>query len=272
VLGTRNRPDVQILKLQRRVEVLEEFVDISGRSRGWTADFVAYLTPWQFPDLPLTRVGSFHDGGYVLPFGLDGLVTGVVSIGVGDNNDVDVRLAEMGLAVHAWDHTVDALPTSHSAIIFNRSGLGDQRVDPLLRSLEEITDDSFGEGSVGLLLLLDAEGAEWGALETCSDDTLARFDVIGIELHDLGDLVLDPSQKLRVLRRLDKSFVPVALHANNHSAVWRLPGLDLPDALEATYVRRSLLTIAGTVGNCPAELMSPCCPDIKEVEIEWFAP
>jgi len=52
-------------------------------------------------NIPLERVGSAHDGGYVLPAGLPRSVSRVVSIGVGVNNEVDVRLAESGLRVHA---------------------------------------------------------------------------------------------------------------------------------------------------------------------------
>jgi hypothetical protein len=149
-------------------------------------------------------------------------------------------------------------------------GLGDQEEDSNLRSLKQITDESFGVSSTSLLLLLDAEGAEWEALDACSNETLDRFNVIGVELHDLGDLVLDPSAKLRVLQRLNEFFVPVAIHANNHCAVWQLPGLDLPDALEVTYINRSLLALEGKVGNCLSVLRAPCCPDLPEVEILWF--
>jgi hypothetical protein len=251
VRGVRNRPDVQILQLQRRVEVLEGIADLSSRVRPWTAELIEALAPRQFAEVPLERIGSAHDGGYVLPVGLPQSVSGVVSIGVGDNNDVDFQLAEAGLRVHAWDHTVDALPSPHPSITFHRTGLGDPASSPEVKTLAQIADDSFGHGSGDLLLLLDAEGAEWDALGACSDETLGRFSVIGIELHDLGNLILDPTGQLPVLQRLNAHFAPVAVHANNHCAVWELPGLDLPDALEVTYVNRTLKLGDGSPGNCP---------------------
>lgn len=271
VRGTHNRPDVQILQLQRRVEILERVTDIAGRTGGWVGSFVSSLTPYQFPALPLERLGSAHDGGYVLPVGLGKAVSGVVSIGVGDNNDVDVQLATQGLSVHAWDHTVEGLPTPHDAITFHKVGLGTAAEDPDLLTLGAIVDASFGGEAGDLLLLLDAEGAEWEQLAACDDATLDRFGVIGVELHDLGDLILDPTEKLAVLERLNAMFVPVAVHANNHAAVWSLPGLELPDALEVTYVNRRLALSAGSVGNCAAELMAPCCPDLPEVPLNWIS-
>ncbi len=129
---------------------------------------------------------------------------------------------------------------------------------------------SFGAESGDLLLLLDAEGAEWEQLAECDDAILDRFGVIGVELHDLGDLILDPTAKLAVLERLNAMFVPVAVHANNHAAVWSLPGLELPDALEVTYVNRRLQRTDGTVGNCAADLLAPCCPDLPDGALTWI--
>ena len=269
VRGTRNRPDVQLLQLQRRIGLLEDFVDLKAHSRGWIDTLIACLMPLQFAEMPLVRMGSQHDGGYVLPAALSQMVSGVVSIGVGDNNTVDLQLAAAGLRVHAWDHTVAGLPSRHENIVFHQVGLGDSMSNPALRSLAEICDDSFGRGSGHLLLLLDAEGAEWTEIAAASEDTLARFDVIGIEMHDLGDLILDPSRQLPSLTKLHRMFVPVAVHANNHACVWRLPGLDLPDAIEVTYVNRALLTSSGVTANCPVDLTSPCCPDLPEVPISW---
>lgn len=271
VRGTQGRPDVQILQLQRRIEILEGLTDVSARAGGWVDAFITSLTPYQFAALPLERRGSAYDGGYVLPAGLPKAVTGVVSIGVGDNNDVDVQLAEEGLTVHAWDHTVAGLPTVHNAIAFHRVGLGRPDEDPSLMTLADIVDASFNSQAGDLLLLIDAEGAEWQQLATCPDDTLNRFGVIGIELHDLGDLILDPTEKLAVLQRLNMMFVPVAIHPNNHAAVWTLPGIELPDALEVTYVNRRLVNGGGMVGNCPGSVTAPCCPDLPETTISWVS-
>lgn len=269
VLGLRNRPDVQMIQLRRRIEIMERRSGIVEDSKAWIGRFIEALTPYQFLEFPLERLGSTHDGGYVLPSPDVCKLSGVLSIGVGDNNDVDVVLAESGLQVHAWDHTVSKLPREDSRITFHQVGLGNQGSPSHLLSFDEIVVESFGKDSSGLLLLLDAEGAEWQALSSCEASALERFDVIAIEFHELGDLLIDPDMKLSVLERLGRYFAPVAIHGNNHSAEWKLDDLTLPDALEVTYVRRTLLSSQGKVGNCSKKLFSPCCPDLPEVDVSW---
>jgi hypothetical protein len=270
IYGIKQRPDVQILKLQRRIDLLEAIVDVNSRSSSWINEFIATLTPHQFPGLELQRYGSTNDGGYVLPSSLIQQVTGVVSIGVGDNNDVDFALAELGIPVVAWDHTVTALPRDHELITFNPRGVGGGHDNAELIAFDQLVAESFPDGRGDLALLIDAEGAEWPALQSCSLETLERFSVIAIEAHDLGNLILDPDPQIGVLQRLHAIFSPVAVHANNHATVWTLPGLDLPDAIEITYVRGSLFSSAGVEGNCPAHLLAPCCPDLPETRISWM--
>ena len=88
---------------------------------------------------------------------------------------------------------------------------------------------------------------------------------MAVEFHNLGDLLWDPVLPLAVLERMSEQYAAVCVHPNNHAAVWSLPELDLPDALEVTYVRRTCLPNAGQSGNAPQHLMSPCCPDLPEL-------
>lgn len=273
VYGVRTRPDVQALKLERRIDVLERIAGLDARVAGWSATFVDVMRPYQVAGMPLVRIGSSFDGGYVLPQRLVRETTGIVSVGVGDNNDADVAIVEARggtVRVHAWDHTVDGLPTAHPNITFHRTGLGD---GPGLLPLDAVVADSFGPDARDLMLLVDAEGAEWDALAAADDAVLDRFSVIAAELHDLGDLLVDPTAKLDVLRRLHRGFVPVAVHANNYTPAWTLPGFVLPDAVEVTYVnRRHVDERALRPGNCPAALLAPCCPDLPDVVLPWVLP
>lgn len=270
IKSVRNRPDVQVLQLQRKVELLESVTEISTQPRFWTTEFIEALTPHQGKDVDLKRMGSEFDGGYVLPFDLLKTCCGVLSIGVGNNNDVDVELADLGLKVHAWDHTVSGLPVEHQNITFHKTGLGNSKTNTSVISLEHMLETTFPGANTDLVLMLDAEGAEWEALLNCGEDQLKRFAVIGIELHDLGDMILDPEPKLSVLKLLNTYFVPVAIHANNHSATWKLPNLELPDAIEVTYIHRDLLSSGTKQGNCSSKLFSPCCPDLDETSISWI--
>ena len=269
VYGIKQRPDVQILKLQRRIDVLEALLSVNARSTPWVDAFIAALTPFQFPEAQLQRFGSANDGGYVLPDRIVRQATGVVSIGVGENNDVDLALAEMGIPVVAWDHTVAALPRDHHLITFHARGVEGDQGDFSLIPFDQLVDESFPDGRSGLILLFDAEGAEWAAFRNCNSETLERFSVIAVEAHNLGNLIIESDSQIGVLQRLHSIFSPVAVHANNYSSVWVLPDLNLPDAIEVTYVNRSLITSAGVKANCPTRLTAPCCSDLPEIHVSW---
>lgn len=265
--STAARPDVGVEKLQRRLDVLEKFVHLPNQALSSVEEATQLLAPVQFEGLGLERFGSANDGGYVLPSQLATIDTGVISIGVGQNNDCDLELAQRGLRVWAWDHTITKLPRKHSLIEFRKTGLG-QGVS--LASLEEIVDASFGSDARELILLLDAEGAEWDALSSAPTYLLNRFKVISIEFHGLGDLLFDPASKMAVLQLLANSFAPIAVHANNHGAIWRIGEFDWPDALEVTYVRRTLASGEEHPGNCSSSLLAPCCADLPDQDIQWL--
>lgn len=260
--------EIRIAKLERKAEVYEKRHQLNPSDQDWVINFVEALQPWQFTNLPLERVGSQHDGGYVLPLSQVASGHGVISIGVGDNNVADVELASMGLTVHAWDHTIEALPTVHPNILFHKIGLGSHSNS--LSTLDKIITTSFGSERLSITLLLDAEGAEWEALSGASDFALSTISVMVVEFHDLGQLLIDPTIHMNTLQRMHKHFVPVAIHPNNHGAEWQIGDFILQDIIEVTYVNRSLLTDSGHRSNCPAELLSPCCSPIEESTADWI--
>ena len=268
--GLRGRPDVGLLQLERKVQVLEEIVGVHAAASSKISAFAKALAPYQFENLELTRVGSNHDGGYILPTAQ--IVRGmqVLSIGIGDNNEADVALAEMGGRVHAWDHTIEFLPRKHERIAFHRVGLSGHPGTPECRTLSTIISESFGPDASNLTLLLDVEGAEWDAINQASETDLDRFCVIAIEWHFLGDILAGSDQKVAVLQKLREKFVPVAIHANNYGAAWNMQGRVVPDTLEVTYVNSRTLSQEGFRGNCDRQLLSPCCPDMNEIDISWI--
>ena len=264
--SVRDRPDVRIKHLERRISILERSTQLPEGAEARIKQAVDLLTPRVFEGLTLQRVGSEYDGGYVLPVNLMSECRGVVSIGVGSNNDCDIALARMGQQIHAWDHTVDGLPNRHNAITFHKVGLG-SGTD--LRDLKHICEASFGKSATGLALMLDAEGAEWEAINL-QPGALSGFDIMAIEFHDLGDLLLQPDPILPALQTISRDFVPVAVHVNNHGGLWEVGPFPWPDALEVTYVRKSHLETPSHRGNCDPQLFRPCCVDLADPQISWL--
>ena len=265
--GTKNRPDVEIDRIKRRLHVLESRLVSSEEQINEWREIHSLLKPWIIPDLTLTRFGAVNDGGYVLPRLLVDSANGAVSIGVGSEISADRELAGCGLPVHAWDHTVSELPEKGSGVIFHPQGLGSDPLNNLLVPLSKIVQSSFGQEQGELILMLDCEGGEWETLIRLNLKTLERFSIISAELHFLGNALVDARPFIESLRFINEYFIPVSTSSNNYSAIWSVDGITLPDYVEITWVNRSFLSES----DISSALMGAItgnrnCPDIEPIK------
>ena len=262
--GIKNRPDVQIKRLERRIEVLEScLISSAGQVDGWR-EIHSLLQPWKVLDLTLTRFGAIDDGGYLLPIKLVGSAKGAVSIGVGTEISADRELVVSGIPVHAWDHTVTQLPEKGTGVVFHPLGLGNDPLNNLLVSLSEIVDLSFGPELEDLILMLDCEGAEWETLTSPNLDALKRFSIISAELHFLGNALVNFGPFLESLLFMNEYFLAVSTSSNNYSATWSVEGITLPDYIEITWVNRKHLTASDISSALKGTITgNRNCPDIE---------
>lgn len=211
-----------------------------------------------------TRIGSPRDGGYVIATDIP--QGWVLSLGVGSDNCADVHLAESGLPVFEFDHTVEGPPASHKNILFQPKGLGSTAQDPLfpLDHLMDLCHPRQGEG----LLMIDVEGAEWEMLAQQAPGSASRvldaFGQICIELHGLEELLDPHANLLEGLSNLVAHHVPLVSHVNNYGPCLPVSGSMLPTVLELTLVRSDLFQ-AGS-GHVPDHLLSPNDPEGPRVQ------
>lgn len=97
---------------------------------------------------------------------------------------------------------------------------------------------------------MNVEGAEWGVLETVSEETLNHFSQIVIEFHDMTHEPLDQG-KLRSLQKIGACWQLVHVHGNNCMHSIMSHGIVLPDVMECTFVRKDEHTFAPHKGWLP---------------------
>ncbi len=167
-----------------------------------------------------------------------------IAYSIGINRDVswDTDIANRGIDVFMYDHTIPGLPTAHPRFHFHRLGLTGTIPGDALRTLAHIVSDNHHDRHEQMLLKLDIEGAEWDALSHAPSALLARFSQIVIELHDLIPTTHDDHSALipRVLEKLLETHRPVHVHGNSYRNSLVLPGLVLPACAEVTYVSRAV--------------------------------
>jgi FkbM family methyltransferase len=201
------------------------------------------------PFVPMVRIGSANDGGYVIPDLLESLDYAFCA-GVADNSDFEYDLADSGISVFMIDFSVEAPARNHKLFQFSRFALAPSTRGTSFISLEDWVNQSKAASS-NMLLKMDIEGAEWRVLDETPDRVLARFEVIVVEFHwfecvkDLWAFGLVQS----VLNRLLDGFDLVHVHGNNFARNLSMFGLSLPEVTELTFLRKR-------TGNIPTKPLS----------------
>lgn len=189
------------------------------------------------------RCGDARDGGYVVP---DLPYDAAASIGIGESGadrcsvSFDIALAQRGIPVWQFDHTIKEQPATHERFHFHRKGWGARSAGDLL-SLADIRRMLPG-GATLPLLKFDAEGIEWAALDSAETADIEAWAAITGEFHGLARLA-DPVFRYvcgRVFRAMLRTHAPIHLHANNVGLLAFVAGIVIPDLLEVTWVRRDI--------------------------------
>jgi hypothetical protein len=208
------------------------------------AQIIGPLSPMDVDGGVLVRIGRHHDGGYVMLEGFSrDTVDAAYSFGVGRDASWDTAIADRGIEVFLFDHTIDRLPVSHAKCHHVRTGVTGFKQDERRRTLSALIADRGHAGSRRLIMKMDVEGAEWDVFDEASPDAIAQFSQLVIEFHRLTAAAHEERRLARILRvlgKLNQTHQCVHVHANTNvprPPIWIGP-LVLPDALEATFIRR----------------------------------
>ncbi len=214
----------------------------------------------------LIRLGSQHDGGYVVSKTGTEISDVLYTYGVNDNFDFekDFCKAYPNKTARMFDPTVD-VSTGQSNIIFIKEGL---YVNASSKTTFEDHVAKFEEYQRKIFLKIDTEGAEYQFFESVSDSVLAPVIAMAVEFHGLGNP--DILQKFKkIIGKICKNFDIVHIHGNNCSKLFDAGGLFLfPAFPEISFLRKDLNTIKRNVfrkfplkGHDNAN--TPCRPDLE---------
>lgn len=212
---------------------------------------IARLRPMR-SSIPLRRLGGPHGGGYLVPDDLDGIAA-CISPGVWTECHFDAALADLGVDVHIADAAAEGPPAAHPRFHFSRLSFdtysGDSRV-----TIDDFCRDVAPDGD--LLLDMDIEGAEYRVLSAISDDLLARFRIMTIEFHHLGNLhtPFGLSEIGGVFDRLLRTHSIVHIHPNNAVPPVVRGDIGIPPVMEFTFLRSDRAEFAPSRGPYPHPL------------------
>lgn len=197
------------------------------------------IRPMDVDSFQLERYGNKGDGGYVTlnAFPKDSIV---YSFGIGTDCGWDYAMAQKGMDIFMYDHTISRLPLSHKNFHFFKVGIADKEgYDNFgkVNSFENLIRENGHKEHHNIILKIDVEGAEFDSFLATPEATLAQFSQIIFEFHWFQDNL--SQKKLDVLKKLNITHQVVHLHGNNYSTAGNVDGVFIPNVLEVTYVRKS---------------------------------
>lgn len=221
-------------------------------------ELIVYKSP-----VPKKRIGSKHDGGYVVPDLDIKNVDYLITVGIGNNTEFEKQFAQESKAkIKMFDPNIKA-PENVPNSEFFPIGLGKDDV-----SIQTLLD--FSQVKNGRLWLkMDIENWEWETFRITDPNVLSKFEVIIIELHRMRDK--DSDKKIRYLKALNYRFKLIHAHANNWGGYGWVNESLIPDAIEATYMRKDL----AAAWERNREILygpydSPCRPSKPEIFLQGW--
>ena len=235
------------------------------------ADALADLRVVQSAALRKVRLGSTHDGGYVVPDLQLEKVDCLYSVGVGTNLDFerDFRRRSNG-RIKLFDPTISPPRNLPKRTEFFPVGLG----------LDSNGLESLFAHGIRLRqpwprrwLKMDIESYEWEALDHTAPNRLQAFEVMIIEFHGLSDQTgWAARRRPHLFKKINRSFRLIHAHGNNFAPHERTGATRLPDCLEATYLRADLMPTVWEYecGPLPGPTDAPCNPQASDLDLNCW--
>jgi hypothetical protein len=258
---------------------IERSGDAPAEGRRWSEDpkqkqlaireVLRLMRPHRVVGRQKVRLGNDTDGGYVMIDDFDGLDV-ALSLGINDDITWDLAVADRGLKIYQFDHTVADPAPDDDRMEFSPTMIAAQTGEGCV-SLEDLANrhDKGGNQS-NILLKMDIESWEWEAFDTL--ENVGAFSQIVCELHYFQGLA-DPifRQKVhRCLEKLHQHYALVHVHGNIHGGISQMAGVTFPNVLEATFVNRSRYQVEETDELFPGPLDASCDPERADIWLGSF--
>lgn len=222
------------------------------------------------------RVGSKHDGGYILPkIALD-KSDFLFSYGVERNIEFEEEYIELSgntKKVYAFDHTIDGIPTKYEDnFFFNKEGLSSTKTDFTNNFLEHYNNSVNGGKA---LLKIDVEGCEYEYFNNTSiEDINSKVIAIAIEFHHLSNDIYR-NNFFEIIKKLNKYFYICHIHGNNcgEQFLYKENGklYKIPDVIELTFVSKLIVNSANVdTSYYPTNLDTPNTTEREDYSLSFI--
>ena len=200
-------------------------------------EFYKLLCPKKVIDKKKVMYGNDKEGGYVLFDDIKDIKI-AYSFGISTLLAFDKALADKGIDVYMYDHTIDYLVLNHSKFHWKKIGLASElKKDYNKKTLTQLLIENGYTKENNMILKIDIEGDEWGVLQEISEEILNQFKYILIEIH-LWD-VKNYQLYYFCLEKLQKTHQVYHIHCCNcFDELFVLGQNPICKPLEVSYIRK----------------------------------
>jgi hypothetical protein len=231
------------------------------------------LIPQKVVGQSKVRLGSKHDGGYICLDDFAG-VTAAFSFGIAENDDWDNEIADRGIMVHQFDHTIDSSPHRHANFRFQK-----KKIVPIIgrepdvESISSLMAQHANARAASIILKMDVEHDEWQIFASAPSSDLQKFSQIVCEFHGFSRIANDHwyERALTALEKLHQDFEIVHIHGNNFLPLIIIGNIPFPELLEVTYASRMRYKFETAEEIFPTSLDAPNEPNKPDLFLGQFA-
>ena len=233
-------------------------------------DLILSLRPME-TKVPLIRIGSKSDGGYLLPQDFDDVTT-CFSAGCDltwhFEKQLDTEFNVRSVILDSIDKRPTDLGPKQTYVPF---WLGNTNNEKFI-TFDKWMSDNLDENDDDLILQMDIEGAEYEAIIGLEFEKLKRFRIIVLELHNLANF---KNQRLfdeyyrPTLSKLTDAYDIAHAHANNCCGNWKSGDIKFPKVLELTLLRKDRNGVSENFAVTPHALDVDCVPSKLSLPLEW---
>ena len=193
-----------------------------------------YLCPKEVKGKKRILLGEKKDGCYVMLDDFENIKI-AYSIGIYSFIQFDKALADRGIDVYMYDHTINNLPYENSKFHWKKIGIGgsSQRSNNI-QTLEEMLKENGHTEEKNMILKIDVEYAEWDSMNEVSENILNKFKYILIEFHFFKD---DLKLFYNVLKKLYKTHQVFYINCSNELTA--VGTNEFCRCIEVSYIIRS---------------------------------
>ena len=229
--------------------------------------FLSKLWPRDI-DGGLIRVGTFGDGGYLIPKRLHNVAV-CYSAGVSDNSDFEFEFTNRyNCQVHMLDASVDGPALNNRKFEFRKLWLGKSTLDNVV-GVNDWLATSRKVQKNQIFLKIDIEGCEYEVIKAISDESWEKIGCIVCEFHAF-ELILSNCADYRsdIFTKLLEMYDVVHLHPNNSKSPFTAYSYTIPSDVELTFVKKYTISSVSNKAQLPSSLDVPST-DKKDIFLNW---